>query len=88
MDNIDIPGALSKIFEILVGINNYIQLTMPWVLIKKAETKNGHEFVMYCANELLRVCATLLLPFIPQKAPLILDQLGVSSEDRVIKRKS
>ncbi|KAE8301287.1 Methionyl-tRNA synthetase [Giardia duodenalis] len=86
MDNIDIPGALSKIFEILVGINNYIQLTMPWVLIKKAETKNGHEFVMYCANELLRVCATLLLPFIPQKAPLILDQLGVSSEDRVIKR--
>ncbi|EFO65564.1 Methionyl-tRNA synthetase [Giardia lamblia P15] len=86
MNNVDIPGTLSKIFEILVGINNYIQLTMPWVLIKKEETKNGHEFVMYCATELLRICATLLLPFIPQKAPLILDQLGVPSEDRAIQK--
>lgn len=86
MENIDIPGALSKIFEILTGVNNYIQLTMPWSLIKKEETKSSHEFVMYCSTELLRICATLLLPFIPQKAPLILDQLGVPAECRVIEK--
>lgn len=76
--------TLGCIFDVVESINNYIQTSEPWRLGKSPETAPARDFVMYIAMECLRICATLLIPFMPDKMSKLLNQLGVPDNLRWI----
>ena len=76
MDAYKPQRALEKIFELIGAANKYIDLTKPWAKAKEGKTDRLRE-VLYVLNEAIRVCGTLLLPFIPQTAEKICAGLGL-----------
>ena len=80
IDKINPSKALEEIFAVIDKANKYIDLTRPWVLAKE-NARARLERVMYNLLEALRVCSTMLLPFIPTSPARILDGLGVEKAD-------
>lgn len=80
IDKINPSKALEEIFAVIDKANKYIDLTRPWVLAKE-NARARLERVMYNLLEALRVCSTMLLPFIPTSPARILDGLGVEKPD-------
>ncbi len=77
MENLAYSEALSSVFELIGACNKYIDLTMPWKLIKKEEDHPRLATVMYNLAECLRICAIALSPFMTRVAPKMFAQLGV-----------
>ena len=77
MENLAYSEALSSVFELIGACNKYIDLTMPWKLIKKEEDHPRLAMVMYNLAECLRICAIALSPFMTRVAPKMFAQLGV-----------
>lgn len=80
IDKINPSKALEEVFAVIDKANKYIDLTRPWVLAKE-NARTRLERVMYNLLEALRVCSTMLLPFIPTSPARILDGLGVEKPD-------
>ena len=82
MDNFGTQDALSEVFRVISRANKYIDETAPWVLAKDMEA-NGARLaaVMYNLIETLRVCLTLLTPFMPESVEKGLMQIGAAKED-------
>ncbi len=80
IDKINPSKALEEVFAVIDKANKYIDLTRPWVLAKE-NARARLERVMYNLLEALRVCSTMLLPFIPTSPARILDGLGVEKPD-------
>ncbi len=80
IEDINVPKALTDIFKVVGRANKYIDETTPWVLAKNPDKKNRLGTVLYNLAETIRICATLLLPFIPSSAKKILSYLGLSGE--------
>lgn len=82
MDNFGTQDALSEVFRVISRANKYIDETAPWVLTKDMEA-NGARLaaVMYNLIETLRVCLTLLTPFMPESVEKGLMQIGAAKED-------
>lgn len=80
IDKINPSKALEEVFAVIDKANKYIDLTRPWVLAKE-NARARLERVMYNLLEALRVCSTMLLPFIPTSPARILDGLGVENPD-------
>lgn len=75
-ENFKIADAAENIMTILRRLNKYIDETTPWVL-GKDESKAGRlATVMYNLYEGIRICATLLYPFIPGSAEKIVKQIN------------
>lgn len=68
MDELDIPGALSVIFNALKRLNKYIDETMPWALAKNESNMGRLNDVLYLILEGIRLCAIELKAFIPETA--------------------
>ena len=83
MDNLAYSEALSSVFELIGACNKYIDLTMPWKLIKNEADHPRLATVMYNLAECLRICAIALSPFMTRVAPKMFAQLGV--EDPALK---
>lgn len=83
MDNLAYSEALSSVFELIAACNKYIDLTMPWKLIKNEADHPRLATVMYNLAECLRICAIALSPFMTRVAPKMFAQLGV--EDPALK---
>ena len=77
MEKFAFQNALAEIFKVIDRANKYIDENAPWVLAKDMEA-NGPRLarVMYNLLETLRVCAILLIPFIPTSAAEALRQTG------------
>ena len=73
--------ALHAIWGLVGAANKYVDVTAPWKLDKAGDDKRLDE-AMYNLCEALRVIGILTLPFLPEKAALLLDQLGVPAEER------
>lgn len=69
--------ALEKIFGVIDSANKYIDANKPWELKKKGDDARL-ETVLYTLVEAIRVCATLLLPFMTKYPRRIFDGLGLS----------
>lgn len=82
MENIRTKDALGCIFRVVYAINNLLQQSEPWKLIKTNPT--DYKLVMYTAIECLRIVGILLIPFIPTKSRCILRQLGIPEESWAI----
>ena len=83
MDNLAYSEALSSVFELIAACNKYIDLTMPWKLIKNEADHPRLATVMYNLAECLRICAIALSPCMTRVAPKMFAQLGV--EDPALK---
>lgn len=69
--------ALEQIFAVIDKANKYIDFNKPWVLNKSGDTARLAT-VIYNLLEAIRICSTLLLPFITVYPPKIFGGLGLS----------
>ena len=75
-----ISNALAEIWTIISRTNKYIDETMPWVLAKEENTARLG-VVMFNLAETLRKIAILIIPFLPQTAEKIFNQLGINNKE-------
>lgn len=80
MDGYRVSEALSAIFDMLSRANKYIDETTPWTLAKDEAKKARLGTVLYNLLEVIRVGASLLIPFIPETAKKILEILATDNE--------
>lgn len=81
INDLNISEALTCIFDCLRRSNKYIDETTPWVLAKEDCEKDRLETVIYNLLESIRVCASELLPFLPETAENILKQLNTKHKE-------
>ena len=81
MNEVDLSGALEDIWKLVNRANKYIDETEPWKLGKQNKEKRLAA-VLYNLTEVLRFLGVLLVPFIPESATQLLDQLEVPEEKR------
>jgi methionyl-tRNA synthetase len=72
--------ALMAIWEFIGCVNKYIVTVEPWVLAKDPAQKPRLEQVIYDLLEALRIIAVLILPFMPDSAGKIREQLGIEDQ--------
>ncbi|MCI2055737.1 MAG: methionine--tRNA ligase [Oscillibacter sp.] len=80
MEKYQMQNALSEVFNVIARANKYIDETAPWVLAKDEATKPRLARVLYNLAETLRICGTLLLPFIPDTCTKIFEQIGADAD--------
>ena len=82
MEHQGFGDALEEIWKVVRGANAYIDHQAPWALKK---TDIGRmRCVLRVLADVIRVVATLLQPFMPDKMAEMLDQLGVPVDMRAI----
>ena len=81
IDTIHLVNALDDVFDVLRRSNKYIDETTPWVLAKDENSKARLETVIYNLLESIRVCASLLSPFLPETSEKIFEQLNNNKQD-------
>lgn len=77
MDTYEVSGALADIFEVLRRSNKYVDETTPWILYKE-ENLERLEKVLYNLLESIRICSTLLRPFMPEVTDKIFEQINTN----------
>ncbi len=80
LDHYEFSGALLAIWKIVRRANRYIDETAPWVL-HKAGHQERLDTVMYTMLDVIRSISVLLQPFMPDTAPAIWRQLGMTPSD-------
>ena len=80
MEKFQFQNSLEEIFKCIQRANKYIDETMPWALAKDEANKPRLAAVMYNLLESIRICATLLLPFIPESCGKIFAQIGAGAD--------
>ena len=78
MEKYAFQNALADVFAVIARANKYIDETAPWVLAKDEANRPRLARVLYNLAETLRICATLLQPFMPAACDKIFAQLGVT----------
>ena len=76
MDKLQLHKGLDEVFKVIARANKYIDETAPWILAKKDETKPRLARVLYNLLETLRICGTLLKPFMPESMDKLFAQIG------------
>ncbi len=80
MENLQFSNALAELWKLVSRTNKYIDETAPWVLAKDESKKARLAAVMYHLCESIRIVSILLAPFLPETAPKIQQQIGVSEQ--------
>ena len=80
MEKFAFQSAIAEVFAVISRANKYIDENAPWVLAKDEAKRPRLARVMYNLLEVLRICGTLLIPFIPETAVKIFSQIGVENE--------
>ena len=76
MEHFQFQNALEQVFKTIQRANKYIDENAPWALAKDPANRVRLATVMYHLLETIRICATLLTPFMPESAEKIFDQIG------------
>jgi methionyl-tRNA synthetase len=80
---IEIPHlsqALTEIFAVISRANKYIDETAPWLLAKDGANSPRLAAVLYNLTETVRICSSLLAPFMPETAVKVWEQIGAAPE--------
>jgi methionyl-tRNA synthetase len=80
MEKFQMQNALAETFAVIDKANKYIDETAPWVLARDEANLPRLARVMYNLLESLRICGTLLLPFMPETCGKIFDQIGAPAD--------
>ena len=81
MDNFGTQGALEEVFRVISRANKYIDETAPWTLAKDESKRARLASVMYNLLESLRICTSLLVPFMPESCEKAFAQIGAKGEE-------
>ncbi|MBS6750517.1 MAG: methionine--tRNA ligase, partial [Firmicutes bacterium] len=81
MDNFVTQGALEEVFRVISRANKYIDETAPWTLAKDEAKRARLASVMYNLLESLRICTSLLVPFMPSSCEKAFAQIGAKGEE-------
>ena len=79
VETLQIPDALTHIFDIVRRANKYIDETTPWALAKDPGKRGRLATVLYNLAESIRYAAVLLKPFLPKTPDRIFAQLGLGA---------
>ena len=75
--------ALEEIFAVIQRANKYIDENAPWALAKDMEANGGRlAHVLYNLLEATRICAILLIPFMPASMDKLFAQIGAGEDVR------
>ena len=82
MDELRIPEALQSIWALIDKCNKFIDDTRPWVLAKGENEGDIDTLatVLYHLAECMRYVAVLITPYLPDTAPKMFTQLGITDE--------
>ena len=80
MEKFQFSSALSEIWKVIARANKYIDETAPWILGKDPNKKNRLAQVLYNLCESLRIISSLLIPFMPNTAFKIQEQIGANKD--------
>ena len=80
MEKFQFSSALSEIWKVIARANKYIDETTPWILGKDPNKKNRLAQVLYNLCESLRIISSLLIPFMPNTASKIQEQIGANKD--------
>lgn len=80
MEKMDLSRAIKWLWTFIGRANKYIDETAPWALAKDPSKKAELATVMYNLAESLRVISVLVSPFMPETAPKIWAQLGMTQD--------
>ncbi|KAJ4984456.1 methionyl-tRNA synthetase [Stagonosporopsis vannaccii] len=86
-DAYDPRKALHQITELVRGANLFFQMSKPWdniVEYSPGEPGEDVDRTIYLTAEALRMTGILLQPYMPNKAEMLLNQLGVRTERRTL----
>ncbi|HWP51056.1 MAG TPA: methionine--tRNA ligase [Clostridia bacterium] len=81
METFTFQSALAEVFKVISRANKYIDETEPWVLGKNSDETDRLAAVIYNLLETIRICATLLVPFMPDACNKIFAQLGCPADE-------
>ena len=81
MDNFGTQGALEEVFRVISRANKYIDETAPWTLAKDESKRARLASIMYNLLESLRICTSLLVPFMPESCEKAFAQIGAKGEE-------
>ncbi len=76
MEKYQFQNALSEVFQVIERANKYIDETAPWILGKDENKRDRLAAVLYNLLETIRICTTLLTPFMPDSCDKIFDKIG------------
>ena len=74
MSDFSIHKAIFETMDVLRSANQFLEQEAPWKLVKTDRVKTG--FVLYSVLDVIRICAGLLQPVIPQASKEIIHRLG------------
>lgn len=80
MNELAFNKALVRIWELVSGLNKYIDSSAPWALAKDPELKGRLESVLYTVLDGIRILSLLIYPFMPDTALSIRKQLNTSQD--------
>jgi methionyl-tRNA synthetase len=81
LDRYDLTGALERIWEVVRGLNRYVESQAPWQLAKQEEGERALDETLYDLAEGLRVVAVALAAYVPETSAGILTALGADPAD-------
>jgi methionyl-tRNA synthetase len=81
LDEYDLTGALERIWEVVRGLNKFVEEQAPWQLAKDPDLRDPLERTLYDLADGLRVVAIALAAYLPDTSSRILSALGGDPED-------
>lgn len=80
MDALKISEAMSEIWKLIDKSNKYIDLSMPWILLKEGK-KDRLNTVLYNLVECIRIIGIALRPFMVDVPNKIFSQIGIEKNN-------
>lgn len=81
MDEFKTADALDEVFKVFRRANKYIDETTPWALAKDPTNADRLKTVLYNLTETIVIGASLLAPFMPEKAEKAAELVGAKLRD-------
>lgn len=74
VETFSINDAIEETLQVVRSVNKYMETQAPWKVAKEDARAAGR--ILYCATEVLRICAVHLTPVMPAKCFEVLKVLG------------
>jgi methionyl-tRNA synthetase len=81
LDRFEITGALERIWDVVRGLNRYVESQAPWKLAGDESARDKLEQTLYDLADGLRIVAIALASYLPETSPRILAALGGDPDD-------
>ncbi len=88
LTNLAFNKALSSLWELVSGLNKYIDDTAPWALAKDEANRDRLGSVLYSVLDGIRLVSLLLYPFIPDTSESIRKQLNTKLDINKVDEKN